>query len=122
MTESIAVYRFNLLRVMGRQEEAFRSLEDYNKEYSSPYVLSTLADYQMSMYNDTTAIAYYDEALDIAPDYVPAMLGKAEALRMTRRYDAYFPILYKFASDPGSPVPAKSERSEERRVGKECGS
>ncbi len=109
MTESIAVYRFNLLRVMGRQEEAFRSLEDYNKEYSSPYVLSTLADYQMSMYNDTTAIAYYDEALDIAPDYVPAMLGKAEALRMTRRYDAYFPILYKFASDPGSPVPAKSE-------------
>lgn len=109
MSESIAVYRFNLLRMAGRQEDAFKSLEDYNKEYSSPYVLSTLADYQMSMYNDTTAISYYDEALDIAPDYVPAMLGKAEALRMTRRYDSYFPHLYKFAADPGSPAPAKSE-------------
>lgn len=109
MTESIAVYRFNLLRMMNRQEEAFKSLEEYNKEYSSPYVLSTLADYQMSMYNDETAIAYYDEALDIAPDYIPALIGKAEALRLTRRYSEYFPVLYRFAEDPAAPVPAKAD-------------
>ena len=71
-------FRFNLLQQAGRQEEAMASLEEYNKEYSSPYVLSTLGDFQMSMYNDSTALAYYDEALDIAPDFSPALLGKAE--------------------------------------------
>lgn len=109
MTESIAVYRFNLLRMMERHEEAFKSLEEYNREFSSPYVLSTLADYQMAMYNDTTALAYYDEALDIAPDYIPAVLGKAEVLRMTRRYSEYFPALYKFAEEPAYPVQAKTD-------------
>ena len=87
VTESIAVYRFNILRQTGKIEEAYASLEEYNKQYSSPYILSTLADYQISMYNDSTALAYYNEALDIAPDYSPALLGKAETLRMTRKYD-----------------------------------
>ena len=109
MTESIAVYRFNLLRQTGRHEEAYASLEDYNKEYSSPYILSTLADYQMSMYNDSTALAYYDEALDIAPDYSPALLGKAETLRLTRRYDEYFDALGRFIKDSDSPVAGKSD-------------
>ncbi|MGM9735395.1 MAG: tetratricopeptide repeat protein [Candidatus Cryptobacteroides sp.] len=97
-TESTAMFRFNLLHRMQRSDEAFASLEEYNKEYSSPYVLSTLADWQMSMYNDSTALAYYDEALDIAPDYAPALLGKAETLRMTRKYDAYFSVLNRFVS------------------------
>ncbi len=99
MTESIAVYRFNLLRMLERQEEAYKSLEDYNRQYSSPYVLTTLADYEMSMYNDSTALAYYNEALDLAPDYSPALLGKAETLRITRRYDDYFTVMDQFAAN-----------------------
>ncbi|MBE6243005.1 MAG: tetratricopeptide repeat protein [Bacteroidales bacterium] len=109
MTESIAMYRFNLLRMLDKQEEAFKSLEEYNKEYSSPYVLSTLADYQMSMYNDSTALAYYDEALDLAPDYAPALLGKAETLRLTRKYEEYFDILDRYVSGMDSPAAAKSD-------------
>lgn len=109
MSESVAVFRFNLLQRLDRQEEAFRSLEEYNRQYSSPYVLSTLADWQMSMYNDSTALAYYNEALDLAPDYAPALLGKAETLRMTRRYDEYFPVLEKFVSDKNSPARGKGD-------------
>ena len=109
MTESIAVYRFNLLRMLNRQEEAFQSLQDYNKEYSSPFILSTLADYEMAMYNDSTALAYYDEALDLAPDYSPALLGKAEALRMTRRYDEYFNVLDKYILTEDTPAGAKGD-------------
>ena len=109
ITESIAVYRFNLLRMTGRHEEAYASLEKYNKEYSSPYILSTLADYQMSMYNDSTALAYYNEALDIAPDFSPALLGKAETLRMTRRYEEYFDVLGRFISSSDSPVDGKTD-------------
>ena len=109
MTESIAVYRFNLLRMTDRLDEAYSSLEEYNKKYSSPYILSTLADYQISMYNDSTALAYYNEALDIAPDFSPALLGKAETLRMTRRYGEYFDALNAFLSSPESSVEGKCE-------------
>ena len=109
MTESIAVYRFNLLRMLERQEDAYKSLEDYNSRYSSPYVLSTLADYEMSMYNDSTALAYYDEALELAPDYAPALLGKAETLRMTRKYDEYFSVLDSYVMNQDTPAAAKSD-------------
>lgn len=109
ITESLAIYRFNLLRALNKPQEAYESLERYNKEYSSPYVLSTLADHQMSMYNDSTALAYYDEALDIAPDYSPALLGKAETLRMTRKYGDYFKILDKYITSSDSPAAAKAE-------------
>ena len=109
MTESIAVYRFNLLRMLNRQEDAYKSLEEFNEEDSSPYVLSTLADYQMSMYNDSTALRYYDEALDLAPDYSPALLGKAETLRLTRQYEAYFDVLDKYVTGADGPAAAKSD-------------
>lgn len=109
MTEALAMYRFNILRGMGRHEEAFASLESYNEKYSSPYVLATLADWQMSMYNDSTALAYYNEALDLAPDYTPALLGKAETYRLTRKYDEYFNVLDTFVSLEDTPAPAKSE-------------
>ncbi len=109
MTESIAVFRFNLLMRMQKQQEAYSSLEEYNSKYSSPYVLATLADYQLSMYNDSTAIAYYDEALDIAPDYAPALLGKAEAFRMTRKYDRYFEALGDFVANPSDVARSKTD-------------
>lgn len=107
--ESTIVYRFNMLRAMNRSEEAFTYLEEYNKDYSSPYVLTALADWQISMYNDSTALRYYDEALDIAPDYAPALLGKAETLRMTRKYGEYFSVLEKFVSDPYTPAQSKND-------------
>ena len=109
VTESIAVYRFNLLRQTGKVEEAYASLEEYNNKYSSPYVLSTLADYQISMYNDSTALAYYNEALDIAPDYSPALVGKAETLRMTRKYDEYFETLDAFLLSADATVEGKCD-------------
>lgn len=107
MTESIAMYRFNLLRMLNRHEEAYDSLKEYNSKYSSPYVLTTLADYEMSMYNDSTALKYYDEALEIASDYSPALLGKAEAYRVTMKYDQYFSTLETYLEGSDTPVDAK---------------
>ena len=109
MSESIAVYRFSLLMRMQRQEEAYKSLEEYNSRYSSPYILSTLAEHQLSMYKDSTALAYYNEALDIAPDYAPAMLGKAETLRMTRKYDEYFDALETFVMSTAENAAGKTD-------------
>ena len=109
VTESVAVYRFNLLMQMQKHEEAYKSLEEYNGRYSSPYVLSTLADHQLNMYNDSTALAYYAEALDIAPDYAPALLGRAEALRMTRKYGEYFSALNDYVSNESDVAKSKTD-------------
>ena len=109
MTESIAIYRYNLMLKTGRQEEAYKSLEDYNSRYSSPYVLSVLAEHQLNAYNDSTALAYYNEALELAPDFSPALLGKAETLRMTRRYNEYFDVLSAYVSNPEESSLAKSD-------------
>lgn len=109
VTESLVVYRFNLLRMAGRQDEAFGSLEKYNEKYSSPYVLSTLADWKISMYNDSTALAYYNEALDLDPEYAPAQLGKAEVLRMRMDYGGFFSSLNEFIKNSHAPVDGKAD-------------
>ena len=109
VTESLAVYRFNLLRSTDRQEEAFKSLEAYNEKYSSPYVLSTLADMHISQYNDSTALAYYNEALDLDSSYAPAQLGKAEVLRMRRDYGGFFSMLNTFVKNEETVSGAKTD-------------
>ena len=109
VTESLAMYRFNILRIMDKFEEAYESLRKYNSRYSSPYVLTTLADYEMSMYNDSTAIAYYDEALSLMSDYGPALLGKAETYRITRKYEEYFAVLNEYVSSPATPIEPKAD-------------
>ncbi len=98
-SEVVTMTKFNVLCQLDRQEEAYADLEEYNKEYSSPEVLAVLGDYSMSMYNDSLAIAYYDEALDLMPSYGPAILGKAETYRITRRYDEYFEQLNNLVLD-----------------------
>lgn len=109
VTESLAMYRFNILRVMERYEEAYESLQKYNSRYSSPYVLTTLADYEMSMYNDSTALAYYDEALSLVSDYAPALIGKAETFRITRKYDEYFTVLNDYLGGQGASIGDKAD-------------
>ena len=109
VTETLAVYRFNLLRTIDRQEQAFKSLETYNEKYSSPYVLSTLADWHISQYNDSTALAYYNEALDLDSSYAPAQLGKAEVLRMRRDYGGFFSMLNKFVKNEETVASAKTD-------------
>lgn len=108
-SEPTAMARFEILGRLGRQQEAFASLEEFNVEYSSPQVLSVLGDYQMSMYNDSTALSMYDEALDIEPGYAPALLGKAEVYRMTRRYDEYFPAAAELFASENVPAAGKSD-------------
>ena len=109
VTEGTAIYRFRLLMASKRTEEGYKSLEEYNSKYSSPMILATLGDYRMSMYEDSLAVAYYDETLSLDRDFPPAVLGKAEALRMTRRYDEFFPLLDRYMDNENVPSEAKSE-------------
>ena len=108
MTESIAMYRFNLLLRLDRKQEAYKSLEEYNSKYSSPYVLSALADQYLSEYQDSLALSYFNEALEMDSEYAPAVIGRAEVMRMTMRYDDYFRYLNDYISLGTESVAAKS--------------
>ena len=109
VNESVVMFRYNILRTVGRDEDALKCLKDFNKDYSSPYILTTLADHEMEDFNDTTALKYYTEALDIVPDYAPALLGKAEVFRLTRRYDEYFKTVGVLVDVDGVPVAGKTD-------------
>jgi len=108
-SDATVMTRFNILQRSGRGEEAFKILKEYSDEYASPQVLTMLGDYEMGMYNDSTAILYYSEALALDKDYAPALLGKAEAYRITKKYDSYFNALNTLMGDSNIPAAAKAD-------------
>ena len=105
--EEVARTRYDILRQLGRNEEAIAALEDFNDQSTSPSVLSMMGDYYLSEYKDSLALAAYEEALRTQSDYVPAILGRAEVFRTTRRYPEYFAAMNGFIEDGNVPVSAK---------------
>lgn len=108
-SEGTAMARFRIMCYQKRQPEAYEMLSAFNEEYSSPQVLSVLADYHLSLFDDKKALSMYDEALEMAPGYPPAMLGRAEVFRMTRRYNEYFAALGEFVGDSDIDVEGKND-------------
>lgn len=92
--------RYDLYRELGRPDEAIRVLEDYNAEYASPSILSMAGDYYLADFQDSLALARYDEAVALESDCIPAILGRSEVFRTTRRYDEYFDVIGGFIDNP----------------------
>lgn len=106
-SEATVMARYQLLQGLQRPQEAVETLLSFNREYSSAEVLSVLGDYEMSSYRDSSALAYYEEALALEPDFPPALLGRAEVYRMTRRYDRFFPLIDELMSMETVPAEGK---------------
>lgn len=64
--------------------------------YRSPYTLTLIGDAKFSAHRDTTALKFYEQALDLDPDYAPAEMGKAEVMRVQQNFPGYFLSLGKF--------------------------
>ena len=108
-SDPTVITRYRILLQQKKPEEALEVLRDYCSEYASPNVLSMLGDHEMGMFNDSLALAYYDEALALDRDYAPARLGKAEAYRMTRKYPEFFETIGGLMDDGAIPGPAKAD-------------
>ncbi len=100
--------RFEILLQQGKADEAYAGLKEYNEEFASPQVLTMLGDHEISAYHDSLAILYYNEALNLDKDYSPARLGIAEAYRVMKRYDEYFPSLNSILGDKVITAEAKN--------------
>jgi tetratricopeptide (TPR) repeat protein len=105
--EQVAGTRYDILRQLGRNEEAIRALEDFNDQFTSPSILSMMGDYYLSEYKDSLALACYEESIRTQSDYVPALLGRTEVFRTTRRYPEYFAALDEFVDNDNVPAAAK---------------
>jgi len=98
-SDATAVTRYQILMQQQKPEEALAALKEFNDEYSSPQVLTMLGDHEIGMFNDSLALNYYNEALDIDSDYSPARLGKVEVFRLTRKYPEFFSHLDNIIGD-----------------------
>ena len=105
--EQITRTRYDIYRQLGRGEEAIRALEDFNDDFTSPSILSMMGDYYLGEDRDSLALSCYEEALRTQSDYVPALLGKSEVYRITRRYPEYFATMDAFIDNDNVPVEAK---------------
>jgi len=108
-SDQTVMFRHRILLGEGKQDEAVAVLEDYVEEYSSPYVLTMLGDQEIGLFNDSTAIDYYDRALALDSDYMPARLGKTEVFRVTRHYPEYFEGLYDLMGDAAVEADGKAD-------------
>ena len=108
-SESVSVTRYDLLMGLGRTEEALSALQDYDRDFSSPRVLTMLGDHEITQDRDSSAVAYYDSALLLESDFSPALLGKAEVFRMRRDDDGYFSVLRDFFGSESIPPAAKGQ-------------
>lgn len=108
-TEQVTSTRYDILLHQNKPDEALKALQEYNKDYSSPFVLTKLGDHSIAEYKDSAALAYYQEALDLQSSYMPALLGMAEVYRTRRDYPAFFSTLQRFIRDEDTEVQVKSQ-------------
>ena len=108
-SENVTATRYDILLRQNKPEEALKTLVDYNKEFSSPYVLTKLGDHSMAEYKDTAALAYYREALDLQSGYMPALLGESEVYRIRRNFPEFFKTVNLFIADEETEVQTKTQ-------------
>lgn len=83
--------------------------ERFPDKYHTPYILTMMADGALADHKDSLALRYYDEALALDEGYAPAIIGKAEAFRLTGNNVGYFSSIEKFARLENIPPKPKSD-------------
>ena len=107
-SEEVATTRHDIYQAMGRPDLAVEALEQFNRDFSSPQVLSMLGDSYLADFKDSLARARYTEALELDSSYIPATLGMSEVYRRGRQFREYFNTLRPFFSSPDIPAQSKS--------------
>ncbi len=102
-----------LYSATGRGAEAGEMYLDlYRRDparYTSAYVLTLLADTQLSQYQDSLALENYEKALMLSPGYTPAVLGQSEVYRIRGNMPAYFAAMDSFVRNEEVPPYPKCE-------------
>ncbi|OFY40510.1 MAG: hypothetical protein A2X18_11365 [Bacteroidetes bacterium GWF2_40_14] len=98
--EATGLTRYNLLVYENKKEEAFKYLEEFDKEFGTPRTATLLGDIHSGRQKDTLALEYYSKALTMDPTYIPASFGMAEVFRIRSQFDLYFERAFPFMANP----------------------
>ena len=100
--EATALTRTELLLKSEKADpdSVYTALAAYYEDCRSPRLAAVLGDYYAGTYRDTLALRYYDEALELNPDFTPAWLGKAGVYQVLRQYDNFFNSFSHVLRDP----------------------
>ncbi len=90
-------------------EGALKYLIKADNELNSPNLETYIGDMYAERFKDTLALNYYTKALNAAPDYTPALYGRAELHRLSGRYQEYFKDITPFFGDKAVDVKMKGE-------------
>lgn len=114
-SEVVGLTRTELLlkRPDANPDSVYSALADYFESCKSPRIASVLGDFYAATYRDSLALHYYDEALDLEPDYTPAWYGKAGVYQVLRKYDSFFNSLSHVMRDPYVQPEAKAAQVEQ---------
>ena len=90
-------YIFAIASLYDARRDQIRSAEYIEKLikmapslYNNPNTLSLVADAKAAARQDSTALAYYNQALLADPEYAPAQYGRMELLRRMGNFPAFF--------------------------------
>lgn len=100
VTEITSNARYEIYLRQGKLDEAEKVLLKMYGDFPSARNALMLGDLYKARYNDTTAMRYYKESLELDPDFTPAYFGMAEAYRMDRDFYNFFHCINIFMSDP----------------------
>ena len=96
----------------GKQKETADICEKLLKmkpqSFKNAYTLCLIGDARLAEGKDSIAIARYEQALEADPDYPPAQMGLAEAMRVKGNVPAYFFNLNRFINNTGVEGSVKS--------------
>ena len=93
-SEATGFYRYHVLMMQEKEEEALQWVEQMADVYASPRAFAILGDFYAESGQDSLALAYYQQAIDADPDCMPAIFGQAEIYRMKRQFDLFFQNMY----------------------------
>ena len=88
--EGIIMARFNLFRMSDDMGGALSYLLGTGLQNSSPRIGTIIGDIYAERHQDSIAMAYYKNVLEIEPEYIPAIYGEAEAYRRKGEYPMFF--------------------------------
>ena len=100
--------RFDLLRMQGNIEDAEKVLKKITTDYPSPRSYYLMGEIAKSRYQDSTAIASYNQAIKMDPKFSPAYFGLAEVYMIKRQFNLYFDNINIFLASPEMNVMMKS--------------
>ncbi|MBQ0053194.1 MAG: tetratricopeptide repeat protein [Bacteroidales bacterium] len=107
-TDQTIMTRYNIYRAQQNMEGAFKFMSGIEKADRSPFISCIIGDLYAEKMQDSTAMAYYNEALEEDPNFTNAIYGQAEIYKHKGDYQTYFRKLTTVMASPSISAPAKT--------------